>query len=694
MPRSSASPPPKHGTPIPRSILSALRRSWSIRVAGGPSLQCRRPGRRHARRDLRRFECPAASSAIGFSARRTRSSSRPAACTSTTSTTCPSSPARPTSPTSARRVAHGTITSIDTAEAAGMPGVVGVFTAADLGLEPAPSPFNPTVARTLLASDRSATSASRSPPSSPRPASQADRRRRGRDRRLRRARGASSTSRPAMTSIDAHLRGRRQQRRVRLHGARHARRHRRRVLRRLRGHRRRAASSTSASPPARSRSAARRRRGSTAACTSGRRTQHAQGIKGVVRRQQRLERRPGPRHHARRRRRLRRQDRHATPRRSSSGAIGKRVGRPVRWTRDPQRDDDGARPRPGPGPVRHHRRQPRRQGHPLPAARAPGLPARFADMGTILAPFMTRPMSSGVYDIPNIECRTTSVVTNTTPTVAYRGAGRPEATAAIERAMDMFAAEIGMDPAEVRRKNLIAPFTEPHTTSIGQTYDVGDYVGALDQALEAAGYAAAARRAGSAAASPATPMQLGIGVSVYVEITGGVAPFGEHAKIEVHDDGTATIYTGTSPHGQGHDTAWSMIATSQTGIPIDKIDARLGRHRPRRRSATARWARARCSRAARPSTRPPSSWSTTAKKLAAQAARGRRGRRRARHGRRRVPRRRHAGRGQDVGRPGRRCRRGDGERADDRHPLRRRRARRSRSAPTSPSSRSTPRPAR
>ncbi len=84
----------------------------------------------------------------------------------------------------------------------------------------------------------------------------------------------------------------------------------------------------------------------------------------------------------------------------------------------------------------------------------------FAEIGAILAPFMTRPMASGVYDIPNIEVRTTSVVTNTTPIVAYRGAGRPEATAAIERAMDLFAAEIGMDPAEVRRINLIPKFLE------------------------------------------------------------------------------------------------------------------------------------------------------------------------------------------------------------------------------------------
>jgi carbon-monoxide dehydrogenase large subunit len=195
----------------------------------------------------------------------------------------------------------------------------------------------------------------------------------------------------------------------------------------------------------------------------------------------------------------------------------------------------------------------------------------WVEIGTILAPFMTRPMSSAVYDIPNIECRTTSVVTNTTPTTAYRGAGRPEATAAAERAMDMFAAEIGMDPIEVRRRNLIPKFSEPHTTVIGQTYDVGDFEGALDNALAAADYTAlraeqAARRASGSS------KQLGIGVSIYVEITGGVDPFGEHAKIEVLESGGAVVYTGTSPHGQGHVTAWSMLAHEQTGIPMDKID--------------------------------------------------------------------------------------------------------------------------
>jgi carbon-monoxide dehydrogenase large subunit len=198
----------------------------------------------------------------------------------------------------------------------------------------------------------------------------------------------------------------------------------------------------------------------------------------------------------------------------------------------------------------------------------------FAEMGTILAPFMTRPMSSAVYAIPNIECRTTSVVTNTAVTTAYRGAGRPEATAAAERAMDLFAAEIGMDPADVRRKNLIAKFDQPHTTVVGQTYDVGDYEGALDKALDAAGYAdLRAEQARRRAAGDVK--QLGIGISVYVEITGGVGS-GEHARIEVLDDGRAIVYTGTSPHGQGHVTAWSMLAHEQTGIPMDQIDVVWG----------------------------------------------------------------------------------------------------------------------
>ena len=198
----------------------------------------------------------------------------------------------------------------------------------------------------------------------------------------------------------------------------------------------------------------------------------------------------------------------------------------------------------------------------------------WVDVGAILAPFMTRPMASGVYDIPNIEVRTTSIATNTTPVVAYRGAGRPEATAAIERAMDMFAAEIGKDPAEVRRINLIPKFLEPHATSIGQIYDVGDYEESLNRVLAAADYASL-RKDQAARRARGDVKQLGIGVSVYVEITAGASK-GEVAKIEVTPDGRAIVYTGTSPHGQGHVTSWSMLASDQTGIPMDNIEVVWG----------------------------------------------------------------------------------------------------------------------
>ena len=198
----------------------------------------------------------------------------------------------------------------------------------------------------------------------------------------------------------------------------------------------------------------------------------------------------------------------------------------------------------------------------------------FVDVGAVLAPACTRPMSSGVYAIPKIECRTKSVVTNTTPIVAYRGAGRPEATAAIERAMDMFAAEIGIDAAEVRRKNLIGKFMQPHTTAIGQEYDVGDYEGAFDLVLAAANYADL-RKDQATRRARGDRNQLGIGVSVYVEITSGGTNH-EDARIEVLPDGRAIVYTGTSPHGQGHVTAWSMIASEHTGIAMDKIDVVWG----------------------------------------------------------------------------------------------------------------------
>jgi carbon-monoxide dehydrogenase large subunit len=144
--------------------------------------------------------------------------------------------------------------------------------------------------------------------------------------------------------------------------------------------------------------------------------------------------------------------------------------------------------------------------------------------------------------------------------------------------MDLFAAEIGQDPAAVRRKNLLARFTEPHRTAFGAVYDSGDYVAALDAALDAAGYFSlreeqVKRRAAGDA------LQLGIGLASYVEITGAGAEAGgprENASVEVHPDGSATILTGTSPHGQGHATVWAMLASEELGIPVGRITVKWG----------------------------------------------------------------------------------------------------------------------
>jgi aerobic carbon-monoxide dehydrogenase large subunit len=193
-------------------------------------------------------------------------------------------------------------------------------------------------------------------------------------------------------------------------------------------------------------------------------------------------------------------------------------------------------------------------------------------------PALTILMAPGPYAFGRAEAVAKSVVTNTTPVGAYRGAGRPEATAAVERAIDLFAAEVGRDPAQVRALNLLPAFTDPHTTAFGAVYDSGDYPAALAKALASAGYAdlreeqAKRRAAGDA-------VQLGIGLSCYVEITGPGAEEGgprENATIEVHPDGSATILTGTSPHGQGHETVWAMLASDELGIPVDKITLKWG----------------------------------------------------------------------------------------------------------------------
>jgi carbon-monoxide dehydrogenase large subunit len=185
-------------------------------------------------------------------------------------------------------------------------------------------------------------------------------------------------------------------------------------------------------------------------------------------------------------------------------------------------------------------------------------------------PTMTKLMLSGTYDIPNSTLSSTAVVTNTVPLVAYRGAGRPEAAAAIERAVDLFAAEIGMDPAEVRRRNVVAADRFPYTNSTGTVYDSGQYEAALDLVLEAAGYTSL-RDEQAERRSRGEVVQLGIGLSVYVEVTAGGGGT-EYGRVEVGADGRVQVQTGTTPYGQGHRTSWAMLVSERLGIPMDRID--------------------------------------------------------------------------------------------------------------------------
>ncbi|MCT9933153.1 xanthine dehydrogenase family protein molybdopterin-binding subunit [Planotetraspora sp. A-T 1434] len=186
-------------------------------------------------------------------------------------------------------------------------------------------------------------------------------------------------------------------------------------------------------------------------------------------------------------------------------------------------------------------------------------------------PFWTRTMLTGPYRIAKARFTAQCVVTNTAPVGSYRGAGQPEAVAALERMVDRFAAEIGCDPAELRRRNLIDEF--PHTALTRAAYDSGDYHALLDRLLAASGYAGLraeqARRRESG-----HPLQLGVGLSVFAEMTGADAR-PEHATAAW--DGTRfEVWAGTGCTGQGHETAWAMLAADVLGVPVDMVDVRQG----------------------------------------------------------------------------------------------------------------------
>ena len=192
----------------------------------------------------------------------------------------------------------------------------------------------------------------------------------------------------------------------------------------------------------------------------------------------------------------------------------------------------------------------------------------YPGLGGVL-PFLTRVMAPGVYAIEKVQFDYGVAATNRAPLGAFRGAGRPQATLTIERMADLAAAELNIDPAEFRRRNFLPPEAFPLVTPTGGAYDTGDYAKALDRACELAGYedlrAEQARRR-----SAGDPRRLGIGLSSYVEITAGIG-LEEHAAVEVHPDGSATVAVGTSSHGQGHETAFTMIVADRLGIEMDRI---------------------------------------------------------------------------------------------------------------------------
>jgi aerobic carbon-monoxide dehydrogenase large subunit len=249
-------------------------------------------------------------------------------------------------------------------------------------------------------------------------------------------------------------------------------------------------------------------------------------------------------------------------------AVARRLERPVKWV-ETRTENMQALPH-GRGQVQYVEMGFTRAGKITGLrARIVGDAGAYAGFGGNLVIGPTVSMAQGVYDIPKISIDAAVALTTTTPMGAFRGAGRPEATCLLERIMDLAADELGVDPAELRRGNLLQPQQFPYTTLTGRTYDVGRYEFALDAALKASDYTALLAEQ-TERRERGDRVQMGIGISTYVEITagGGGSEFG---AVDIAPDGSATIRVGTSGHGQGHPTSFAMIVNDQLGIPLDKI---------------------------------------------------------------------------------------------------------------------------
>jgi carbon-monoxide dehydrogenase large subunit len=195
----------------------------------------------------------------------------------------------------------------------------------------------------------------------------------------------------------------------------------------------------------------------------------------------------------------------------------------------------------------------------------------YAGFGGALAVGPTYLMAQGPYAVPRLRFEAIGVMTNTAPVGAFRGAGRPEAAAAIDRVLDLAAQELGLLPEEIRRKNLIPKDAFPFQTLPGPAYDIGDYELSLQEALRIADVDTA-RAEQRRRIEAGEARLLGIGMATYVEITGfGGSEFG---SVQLQPDGSVTVMSGTSAHGQGHATSFSMIVSDLLGIPMERITYR------------------------------------------------------------------------------------------------------------------------
>ncbi|HEY3681509.1 MAG TPA: xanthine dehydrogenase family protein molybdopterin-binding subunit [Streptosporangiaceae bacterium] len=260
--------------------------------------------------------------------------------------------------------------------------------------------------------------------------------------------------------------------------------------------------------------------------------------------------------------------------------IAKRLGRPVKWTES--RSEGFMTTHHGRDQIQHLRLAADRDG------RLRGFHVRLlADMGAYLmlvtpgVPLLGAFMFNAIYKMDAYTFDCTGVLTTKMPTDAYRGAGRPEATFGVERMMDELAAELAMDPMELRRRNWIAHDEFPYDTVSGLTYDSGDYEAATDKAMALFGYDAL-RKEQERRRSEGDPVQLGLGISTFTEMCGlapsrvlGSLAYGaggwENAQIRMLPTGKVEVVTGSSAHGQGHETAWSQIVADRLGIPFDDI---------------------------------------------------------------------------------------------------------------------------